>query len=432
MIDYRIRETPGFSMPIDMRKLEHETRRLLWYGVLFAVAFHVFLGVFVHYRSPASLAVMSTPVKDRVMKMDLIEIPLDSANPYDTWRGPEQQPARYRKAFRTAVPSVPYGSLKFKRPPGFGAESAFHFRSDEFGVDVDALIRAVVRGGAVQLAKRIKDPEFTPPPKSPEFKLRRDPSVASNRISMKDEMLRVEDLSTGKYKGLVVVNLANERDLKGYLSIPSTLSGERLRTPSETARAAAGLVGALQRFTGIIARPDSMMTLTSPTFPQFPFVYISADDLFDLSIAERISLGNYLRNGGFAFIEAFGGNRPDLPLKGSGPLRKMLLDALGAEGNLRPLPADHYLYHCYFDFTDGPPRTKRDETGKQAGQAAGVLEGIWIGDRLAAVYSEKGYGRAWSSPGGPEEYLRMGINIVVYALTQAGGLTLRLVDDSGK
>jgi hypothetical protein len=67
-----------------------------------------------------------------------------------------------------------------------------------------------------------------------------------------------------------------------------------------------------------------------------------------------------------------------------------------------------------------------------SGQPAESLEGVWIGDRLAAVYSEKGYGVSWSNPKSGGAFQNMGVNLVVFALTQAGGLTVRLVDDSGR
>ena len=113
-------------------------------------------------------------------------------------------------------------------------------------------------------------------------------------------------------------------------------------------------------------------------------------------------------------------------------MRKLVRDALGQSGELRPIPDDHFLYHSRFDFDGGPPRTKRDDTGPAGGQPAGILEGAWVGDRLAVVYSEKGYAEAWANPKGSDAYRKMGVNLVVFALTQPGGITVRLVDDSGR
>lgn len=53
------------------------------------------------------------------------------------------------------------------------------------------------------------------------------------------------------------------------------------------------------------------------------------------------------------------------------------------------------------------------------------LEGIWLNGRLAAVYCDKGYAQKWSEIGqktNNDPQLRIGVNFVVYALTQAGGI----------
>jgi hypothetical protein len=275
----------------------------------------------------------------------------------------------------------------------------------------------------------IRDPEKLRLEPYPEIKLTRKPSGSLGRVSLRGEMLRVEDLNTGKYKGLVVLNPAHDRDIKGYIYIPASLTGERLNPPRETRRLVAGLAAILKTHTGIIALADSQFTLSSPSLARFPFLYISADQGFDLSPEEGANLGAYLREGGFAFLEAYGGDDPTMPPRGAGSLKQMLRNALGSAGELQPLPADHFLYSSFFDFPEGPPHLER-ETDPAGFQPAAQLEGVWLGDRLVAVYSEKGYGREWSKSSGQEEFRRFGVNLVVFVLTQPGGLSLRLVDES--
>ena len=79
-------------------------------------------------------------------------------------------------------------------------------------------------------------------------------------------------------------------------------------------------------------------------------------------ITDKLSAKNiaeYLRNGGFAFIEAYGFDSPNYPPKGAGALKKMLTEALGAKGKLEPIPNNHILYHSFFDLEDGPPRIEK-------------------------------------------------------------------------
>ena len=50
------------------------------------------------------------------------------------------------------------------------------------------------------------------------------------------------------------------------------------------------------------------------------------------------------------------------------------------------------------------------------------LEGIWIGGRLAVVFSNKGYTVNWNEISGNDAQLKMGVNLMVFALTQPGGI----------
>ena len=418
----------GFSRFIDIGKLERQSRKLLAAGFAFAVLFHCLIGVFFALHKPETVTRAVQKAERRIVT-DLIPIPPRAENPYDTWRGPELIRRLGPKAFQPRIPNIP-GGMPFKPFPKFG-DGAFRFRGDEYGIDTDALIRAIVESGSLTPRRPVKEPEPYRPEPYRLFAPKRNYWDNPNRVSMRDEMLRIEDLNTGTHKGLVVLNLANERDIKGYLYLPTAVRGDSLAPPSSTLRSVAGLAEVLKKHTGIIAFAEKQVELSSPDILKYPFLYIAADAAFDVSEIERMNLGNYLKNGGFAFIEAYGAGDSGLPPRAAGSIREMLGRALGAEGALRIIPNDHALYRCYFEFSDGPPHTQRENATVPSGQPAASLEGIFVGDRLAAVYSEKGYGAAWSNPKGGGAFQNMGVNLVVFALTQAGGITVRFVDDSG-
>ncbi|MFC1651129.1 DUF4159 domain-containing protein, partial [Candidatus Latescibacterota bacterium] len=124
-------------------------------------------------------------------------------------------------------------------------------------------------------------------------------------------------------------------------------------------------------------------------------------------------------------------------------LRKMFKDALGSDAKFLPIPNSHPIYHCFEDFEDGPPQGS--EIGKsqvdfmqQDGSFTGAritlpprvlfLEGIWINDRLVGIYSDKGYAIKWSATSNNEPQLRMGVNMVVFALTQEGSIAQQKMD----
>jgi hypothetical protein len=70
--------------------------------------------------------------------------------------------------------------------------------------------------------------------------------------------------------------------------------------------------------------------------------------------------------------------------------------------------------------------------------APDCLWGVWIGNRLAAVYSDRGYGHLWQE--GMQGYARwynrpameLGMNMLVFSLTQPGGIAQLYVDWSAE
>lgn len=58
-------------------------------------------------------------------------------------------------------------------------------------------------------------------------------------------------------------------------------------------------------------------------------------------------------------------------------------------------------------------------------QNVGYLEGVWLDGRLAAIYSNKGYGNIWARKKGGDAVFKMGVNILIFALKQEGGNSLK-------
>ncbi len=157
---------------------------------------------------------------------------------------------------------------------------------------------------------------------------------------------------------------------------------------------------------------------------------------------EAQNLGKYLREGGFLFIDdAFAYEAGSFNRKA----RQLIKDALGFDAVFERIPNNHPIYHSWEDF-DGPPAG--DDNIRPNGMALAnpnpaqrlkpvperykYLEGVFLNGRLAVVLSSKGYSRAWgdwlknpSSFGGPQDntrQLQLGLNIIVFAATQKGGI----------
>ena len=260
-----------------------------------------------------------------------------------------------------------------------------------------------------------------------------------NRISMKEEMISIDDLDTGRYKAMIIQDPGNKQSIKGFIYL-STVWGAQLKPPDELKRSIIGLAEAVNRYTNINAKMDAHLYLDSRKLFDAPFVYVMADSAFELTEIERRNFGEYLRNGGFAVLD---NGTPEFEYgQAEASLRQMLKDSLGAQAKFLPIPNDHPLYHCFFDFDDGPPLGAeiqivqttttgiQGETARNAYMSKAVLylEGIWLDDRLVAIYSDKGYAIKWKKLFNNNPQLKMGVNFVVFALTQTGSIAKRKMD----
>ena len=194
-----------------------------------------------------------------------------------------------------------------------------------------------------------------------------------------------------------------------------------------------GLAEAVKKYSLIETKLDKRLPLSSPELEKYPFIYIGTDEEFELTEIERKSFSRYLNKGGFAVIdncfpqERFG--------DAEASLRKMLRDAktdIGARAVISIITPFHPVYHSFFDFDYGPPlgaellpaemfNSKKNVLDKEY-HTDPYLEGLWIGSRLAAVYSDRGYGLRWQQLSGNEPQQKFGVNLVVYALTHKGGV----------
>ncbi|MGA9118834.1 MAG: DUF4159 domain-containing protein [Bacteroidota bacterium] len=156
---------------------------------------------------------------------------------------------------------------------------------------------------------------------------------------------------------------------------------------------------------------------------RYHFVDLSNDDLFTCPFLFMTGHGNisftgpevqrlrtYLENGGFLYADDdYGMDKA---------FRREIKKVFPAE-TLVELPFSYGLYHCKFDFPNGPPKT-HEHNGKPP---QGF--GLFYNSRLIVYYTyESNPSDGWDDPDvhkDPEEKrleaLRFGTNIVVWALT---------------
>lgn len=149
---------------------------------------------------------------------------------------------------------------------------------------------------------------------------------------------------------------------------------------------------------------------TDPGLFRYPVAYITGHGPIGFTDDGIIALRRYLKNGGFLIAnDSYGMDRYFRE-----EIKKILP---GSE--LVELPFDHEIYHIFYDFPNGPPKIHKHD-GKPA-QGFGV----YYNKRLVCFYAyESDIGDGWEDyevykdpPDKHEAAIKMGINIIIYALT---------------
>ncbi len=142
----------------------------------------------------------------------------------------------------------------------------------------------------------------------------------------------------------------------------------------------------------------------------FPFVFLTGHGNISFSDQDVRRLRTYLENGGFLYVDDdYGLDRA---------VRRELKKVFPGQ-DMVELPFSHGIYHCQFDFPNGPPKTH--EHDKKPAQGFGLFHN----GRLVVYYTyETNPSDGWADAdvhNDPQqkrlEALKFGVNIVVWALT---------------
>ncbi|MFC1539491.1 DUF4159 domain-containing protein, partial [Candidatus Latescibacterota bacterium] len=224
-------------------------------------------------------------------------------------------------------------------------------------------------------------------------------------------------------KAEIIVDPFNKTNISGNLQIAFAW-GELLRPPSNLTRGVINLKEAMNRYTKINTELNRHLLLGSNQLLQMPFVFVTSNDNFNLTETEKENVRKFFDLGGFMVLD--NPEPRNESSRGAASLKQMLRDTI-PNARFQPIPKSHELYHCFFDFTDGPPNgseigTYKTATGANLSKQRLYLEGVWYNGRLVAVYSDKGYIVKWNDNTNNEPQLKIGVNMIVYALTQEGGM----------
>ena len=153
---------------------------------------------------------------------------------------------------------------------------------------------------------------------------------------------------------------------------------------------------------------ERQVTIMDPELFQYPFLFATGHGVIKFSAEEKERLRQYLLGGGFLFVnDSYGMDAT---------FRKEMA-ALFPEREIADVPFEHPIYHCYYDFPNGPPKIHEHDGLPPRGH------GLFINGRLALYFLvESDIGDGWEDPqvhNDPpdlrEKALKMGVNILSYA-----------------
>lgn len=252
-------------------------------------------------------------------------------------------------------------------------------------------------------------------------------------LSLKQELLNVQDLDFGRYQAILIQDPENKRNIKGFFNMSvidydlANKSTDRFPTAVEE------LMRYMRDNTRINAKIEGVTLRLSDTqiFKQ-PFLYMTGNNaIFQFSQTEKENMGEYLRQGGFLYAEDIRHANSEGSLENSGAgtagtifdrqFKALMKDELVLSGDgarWQRVTKDHKLFESFYDFGDGPPK------GGAPGGNVFDLEMLELRGRVAVVFSDLNISWYWGDPNADarERGLQFGVNLIVFALTQPGGI----------
>ena len=171
----------------------------------------------------------------------------------------------------------------------------------------------------------------------------------------------------------------------------------------------------LKQLTNINASEDPVVVRLADldSTCRYPFVFATSEGYFDLPKNEEKNLKEFLMRGGFVYAD-------DCVLGKTGDrffrdYLKMINKLFAKEQlEMKRVPDDHEINHCYFDFPKGAPFLQGVNHGAYALFEKGtgrIMTYLTPGDLHCAWVS------MWCSKAMTDACLKMGINIIIYYLT---------------
>ena len=172
------------------------------------------------------------------------------------------------------------------------------------------------------------------------------------------------------------------------------------------------LLNYLNKNTDISVNPKEIrIKLTDENANQHPYLYLTGHGNIMFTDEEVIALRSILLNNGFLHADDNYGMDASF---------RREIKRIFPNKDLVPLPYDHHVFHSYYSFPNGLPKV-HEHDGKIP-QALALFEG----ERIILLYTyESDLGDGWENASVHQDpwpvretALKMGVNIIYFALTQ--------------
>ena len=241
--------------------------------------------------------------------------------------------------------------------------------------------------------------------------------TSEHKIDMGLEMLDVNNMDTGRYRAIIVQDATDKQAIKGFVKLAQVMSSRALAGNSSlNVQTIDRLRDVVNEYTGLKAEFLGHVTFDDPRLMEIPVIMPHGSP----NETEMANLAQYLLSGGFTFSGIYG----EALEKYGGLVR-------GKDFWSERLPEDHPVYTAFFDLSGGMPFGYSPSLGqgKSGVRPWNYLRGHYIKGRIASVTPGDG-GWGWENDvrgGDSTRQLQMAVNIIIYALTQEGSITQRLM-----
>ncbi len=255
--------------------------------------------------------------------------------------------------------------------------------------------------------------------------------TAEQHIDLGLEMLDINSMDTGRYRAMVIQDPTDRQSLKGFVKLSQVMSARSVSAGtvgwgSVNVRQVDALRDAVNEYTGLQADFIGSISYDDERLLEVPVIIPQGIP----NESEMAQLARYLLEGGFVIGDTWESDEGRL-------FWAIWGEALEKHGGLvqgrdfwnARLPDDHPLFTSFFDIRGGmttgypPSLGSKFELNKW-----NYLMGYYIKGRLAGVSSCTEWGWMKQRYGGDStRQLQMAVNIIIYALTQEGSMTQRLM-----